>query len=69
MGLFPVLDFDDVPFRIGKVLKCQQPQARHVPDRKRTDSGTAMVKDGPRCRRDIIDCKGDMGESRGTRVD
>jgi hypothetical protein len=69
LGLLPILDLDHVPFGINDILKGQQPQPRYVSYGKLTDGGTAIVKDRLHCGGDIIDCKGNMRESRCIRMD
>ncbi len=68
-GLLPVLYLDNIPFRISNILKGQQPHPRHLSHCKLTDDRAAMVKDYLGCRRNVVDCKGNVRESRSVRMD
>jgi len=69
VGLLPILHLNNVPLGISNILKSDQPHVRHISYRKLTNGGAAMVKDCPRCSRNIIDCKGNMRESWCIRID
>ena len=63
----PILQLDNISLGVGEVLKSQQPNSRHVPHRKLTDGGAAMVEDYLSRTWNIIHCKGNMRESRRIR--